>query len=211
MEDKTMTEHESLHIIQQMIQTAKNEQKDDGKGWIIWGWLIFFASIFTFLNLKFEWVSVFFFWNIFGIITLVLLGFRAAQHLFFRKKEKVRTYTKDLFDKLNIGFVISLMLIIFSMNYLNDVAPVDPRKGFALLLGLYGFWILVYGAALNFKPSVIGAYITWAFAFASLFVVNFEYTMLLHAAAVLCGYIIPGHIANKEFNKLKPEIRTKSV
>jgi hypothetical protein len=211
MEDKRMTEQESLAIIQQMIQTAKNEQKDDGKGWIIWGWLIFFASLFTFLNLKFSWVSDFFFWNVFGIFTLVLLGVRAAQQLFIRKKEKVRTYTKDLFDKLNIGFVISLMLIIFSMNRLNDVASVDPRKGFALLLGLYGFWILIYGAALNFKPSVIGAYITWVFAFVSLFVINFEYTMLLHAAAALCGYIIPGYIANKEFNKLKPNIPAPRV
>jgi hypothetical protein len=62
---------------------------------------------------------------------------------------------------------------------------------------------LIYGAVLNFKPSIIGAYITWAFAFASLFVDRFDYTMLLHAAAVLCGYIIPGHIANREFNKVK--------
>jgi hypothetical protein len=200
MEDKNMTEQESLQIIQQMIQTAKNEQKDDGKGWIIWGWLIFLASVFTFINLKYEWLSVFFFWNVFGIFTLVLLGYETVQHLLKRRKEKVRTYTKDLFDKLNIGFVISLMLIILSMNL-----GVDPKKGFALLLGLYGFWILIYGAVLNFKPSIIGAYITWALAFASLFVKSFEYTMLLHAIAVLCGYIIPGYMANKEFNKIKPE------
>jgi hypothetical protein len=79
---------------------------------------------------------------------------------------------------------------------------VDPRKGFGLLLGLYGFWILIYGAVLNFKPSIIGAFITWAFAFASLFVKSFEHTMLLHAIAVLAGYIIPGHIAYKEFNAI---------
>jgi hypothetical protein len=90
------------------------------------------------------------------------------------------------------------MLIIFSINL-----GVYPTKGFALLLGLYGFWILVYGAVLNFKPSIIGAYITWAFAFGSLFVDRFEYTMLLHAAAVLAGYIIPGHLAFREFRKIK--------
>jgi len=211
MEDKNMTERESLQIIQQMIQTAKQEQKDDGKGWIIWGWLLFLASIFTYLNLKFNWVSPFFFWNIFGLITLVLLGTRAVRQLFYKKKESVRTYTKDLFDKLNIGFVISLLLIIFSMNHLNSVDSVMPQKGFALLLGLYGFWILIYGAALNFKPSIIGAYITWALAFVSLFVTKFQYTMLLHAAAALCGYIIPGHLANKEFNKPKTSIRTTRV
>ncbi|HEY0751806.1 MAG TPA: hypothetical protein VGD26_11660, partial [Chitinophagaceae bacterium] len=77
-------------------------------------------------------------------------------------------------------------------------------KGFSLLLGLYGFWILIYGTVLNFKPSVIGAFITWAFAFVSLFVPpdRFDLTMLIHAVAVLCGYIIPGYMANRQFRKL---------
>ena len=198
MEDEKMTQQESLQIIQQMIQTAKLEQKDDGKGWIIWGWLLFLASVVTYINLKFEWLSTFFFWNLFGLFTLLLLGYETFRYIFKKRKEPVRTYTKDLFEKLNIGFFISLMLIIFSMNL-----GVHPIKGFALLLGLYGFWILIYGAVLNFKPSIIGAYITWAFAFASLFVSSFEHTMLLHASAVLCGYIIPGHLAYKEFNKVK--------
>jgi hypothetical protein len=198
MEDEKMTQQESLQIIQQMIQTAKLEQKDDGKGWIIWGWLLFLASVFTYINLKFEWLSTFFFWNLFGLFTLLLLGYETFRYIFKKRKEPVRTYTKDLFEKLNIGFFISLMLIIFSMNL-----GVHPIKGFALLLGLYGFWILIYGAVLNFKPSITGAYLTWAFAFASLFVNSFEWTMLLHAAAVLCGYIIPGHLAYKEFNKVK--------
>jgi len=35
-----------------------------------------------------------------------------------------------------------------------------------------------------------------------LFVKTFEWVMILHALAVLIGYIIPGHIANKEFKKL---------
>ena len=199
MQEEKMTEQESFLIIQQMIQTAKLEQKDDGKGWIIWGWLIFLASIFTYLNVQFNWLSTFFFWNVFGFATLILLGYQIIKTIAGKGNEKVKTYTKDLFKKLNIGFTISLFLIIFSMNL-----GVHPIKGFALLLGLYGFWILIYGAVLNFKPSIIGAYIVWAFAFASLFVDRFEWTMLLHAGAVLCGYIIPGHIAYREFNKVKP-------
>jgi len=41
MEEKNLTEQESMLIIQQMINTAKHEQKDDGIGWIVWGWLLF--------------------------------------------------------------------------------------------------------------------------------------------------------------------------
>jgi hypothetical protein len=208
MEEKQLTEQESLSLIQQMIYTAKQEQKDDGKGWIIWGWLLFLASLLSFLNIQFQWgVNNFFFWNTFGVISLLLLLFQVLRFFFGKTKEKVRTYTKDLFQKLNIGFFISLMLIIFAMN----TGDINPTKGFALLLGLYGFWILIYGTALNFRPSVVGAYITWAFAFASLYVDDFRTTMILHAVAVLCGYIIPGHMAYKEFTKSKLTRRETGV
>lgn len=203
MEDKNLTEQESLQLIAQMIHTAKREQKDDGLGWIVWGWLLFLASVFTYLNLQLHWVNIFFFWNAFGLITIVLLLAETVRNFLGRRHAKVRTYTMDLFRKLNLGFIISLFLIIFSMNVSAGAGPVPPAKGFALLLGLYGFWILIYGAVLSFRPSIIGAYITWGFAFGSLFADSFSTTMLLHAAAVLCGYIIPGHLANQEFRKIK--------
>ena len=195
-QEKKLTEQESLLIIQQMIQTAKQEQKDDGKGWILWGWLLFAASVFTFINLKTLWFSNYFFWNMFGIASLLLLLYSVLKSIFIKKTKKVKTYTAEMFQKLNIGFFISLMLIIVAIN-----RGVPPVQGFSLLLGLYGFWILVYGSALNFKPSIIGAYITWACALAGLFVHTFDWTMVIHATAVLLGYIIPGHLANNEFNK----------
>jgi hypothetical protein len=110
----------------------------------------------------------------------------------------VKTYTKSLLDKLNDGFFICIMFQIFAMNL-----GVGPVKGFALLMGLYGFWILIYGTALEFKPSVIASYIVWGLGFIALFQHDFQVVMLLHAAAVLCGYIIPGHIANRKFKQLR--------
>jgi hypothetical protein len=197
MEEKQISEHEGLLLIQQMIQTAKKEQKDDGKGWIIWGWMLFLASVLTVLNINFKWFQTFFFWNFFGVITLVALAYQTVSYLFIRKTEKVRTYTKDLFQRLNPGFFISLMFIIVAIN-----VNISPTIGFSLLISLYAFWILIYGSALNFRPSIIAAYITWGIGFVSLFMKGFEQVMLLHAAAVLVGYIIPGHIANNEFRKL---------
>ncbi|HEU0110336.1 MAG TPA: hypothetical protein VFQ73_05635 [Flavisolibacter sp.] len=197
MEEKQISEQESLSIIQQMIQTAKREQKDDGKGWIIWGWMLFCASVLTVLNIRFEWFSTFFFWNVFGGITILWMVYNSVRFIFRRKTDMVKTYTKDLFEKLNSGFFICLMFIIVAINI-----GVFPKLGFPLLINLYAFWILIYGSALNFKPSIIASYITWAIGFGALFVKTFEQVMLLHAAAVLFGYIIPGHIANREFKKL---------
>lgn len=218
-EEKQLTEMESLSIIQQMINTAKQEQKDDGKGWIIWGWMLFAASVLTVLNIHFRWSNNYFlFWNSFGIITILWLVWETLNYFFLKKKTRVKTYTGDLFKRLNAGFFISLMFIIISINvgsyFLRDAFPAAHygrqyglfvNMGFALLMNLYAFWILIYGTALNFKPSIYGAYITWLFAFAGMFANDFKLVMLLHAAAVLAGYIIPGHIANREFKKIRKE------
>ena len=197
MEEKQISGQEGLAIIQQMINTAKKEQKDNGMGWIIWGWLLFLASVLTWVNIKLQWQKTWFFWNLFGALTLVVLLYQVIRYSFFRRKDKVRTYMKDLFEKLNVGFFIQLFFVILAMNL-----GVSPLKGFAILIGTYGFWILIYGALLDFKPSIIGAFVTWAFGIGALFAESFEQTMILHGAAVLFGYIIPGHIAYKEFKKL---------
>ena len=207
MEEKNISERESLLIIQQMIQTAKTEQKDDGKGWIVWGWMLFAASLLTVANIRFHWFETWFFWNAFGIATIVIYVYGKLQKLLFKKTVMVRTYTQDLFAKLNAGFFISLMFIIVAMNI-----NISPMVGFPLLINLYAFWILIYGSALNFKPSIIGAYFTWAIGLGALFVKTFEMVMIMQALAVMCGYIIPGYIANKEFKKIRGrENKVRSV
>jgi hypothetical protein len=198
-----------------MISTAKQEQKDDGVDWIIWGWLLFFASIFTWLNIEFRWFrNIGLFWNALGVCVTLYWIYRMIMVLLGKTRERVKTYTGDLFARLNSGFFIFLILIIISINI--PVRGVPPAKGFILLIGLYGFWVLVYGAALNFRPSIVAAYISWAIAFAGLFVykiapgetAEFKAVMLIHALAVLIGYIIPGHMANKQFKKLHRKERT---
>lgn len=186
---------QSLQIIQDMIRSAKQEQKDNGMGWIIWGWMLFLASALTVLNLHIKLMQTFFFWNIFGIATIVMLIVSAIRNN-QKKIHRVTTYTKEVFDKLNIGFTMTLMVIIVAMN-----VSIGPISGFALLTALYGFWVLIYGALFNFKPSIIASYFVWAFALAGLFAQTIEWVMIFHGLAVLVGYIIPGHIAYNEFNK----------
>lgn len=213
MEERNMSELESLSLIRQMIQTAKKEQRDNGMGWIVWGWMLFLASILSVVNVHFSWVQQFFFWNAFGIVTAVYFLFKITKFFFFKEKTTVKTYTADLFNKLNAGFFISLIFVIVSINIASrvlydkygtfEITPVNI--GFALLINLYAFWVLIYGTALNFKPSIIAAYFTWAVGITALFMKTFELVMLLHALAVLIGYIIPGHIAYKDFKKVQQE------
>ena len=197
-EETPLSHEESLQLIGRMIQASRQEARDDGTRWIIWGWLLFTTSVCSWLNLRFGWLDTWFFWNAFSVVALLLLLIDILRRLLGRSARRVRTQATDLYRKLNIGFFISLLLIIMAMNVKEGI---HPTKGFALMLGLYGFWILIYGTVTDFRPSVIGAFVTWGFAFASLFAHDFSATLLLHAAAVLCGYIIPGHLAYRAFQK----------
>ncbi len=47
MDERKISEHESLHLIQQMIQVAKENHRENGEGWLIWGWLLFVASVIS--------------------------------------------------------------------------------------------------------------------------------------------------------------------
>jgi hypothetical protein len=192
MEKESFTERESLAIIQQMIDTAKREQKNDGISWIVWGWLLFMVSIMSYINLQWQFVGRYFFWNIFSLITILLFII-----MYFKRSTKVKTYTGDLYKILNIGFFIMVCFVIVAMN--ANVIAVVP--GFAMLINLYGFWALIYGAVFNFKPSLAGALVAWVLAYAALFVHTLDAVMLLHAGGVLSAYIVPGHWANYTFRK----------
>lgn len=196
-----MNEQESLQLIQQMIFVAKQEQKDDGTEWIIWGWTLFATSMLTFINLKTQWVSQYFFWDCFGIASICFFLVDIVRSFFIKTNNRIKTYPGELFKKLNLGFFICLVFGITGIN-----KGIGPMAGFPVLVCFYGFWILIYGTILNFKPSIIGAFVTWIFAFIGLFAASFEIVMLTHAAAVLFGYIVPGHIANAQFKKIKRQL-----
>ena len=45
MEEKKLSGEESLLLIQQMIRVARDEHQEKGDGWLIWGWLLFSATV----------------------------------------------------------------------------------------------------------------------------------------------------------------------
>ncbi|HMG68292.1 MAG TPA: hypothetical protein VK588_11425, partial [Chitinophagaceae bacterium] len=106
MQEKKLSNQESLMIIQQMILAAKREQKDDGKGWILWGWMLFIVSLLSWANIEFNWYDTAFFWNVFGGAVALYFIYCLGKVFFIRHTDRVKTYTGDLFEKLNSGFFI---------------------------------------------------------------------------------------------------------
>lgn len=187
-----LSNEKSLAIIHQMINQAKNRINDNGIEWILWGSMIFLSSLSTYFFIEMGYRNIFLGWNIFGLLTIAILTYQ----VFKRKSREVRTYLDDLLRLFDIGFIICLFIIIFSIN-----VSVGPNAGFGYFLMIYAFLMLIQGGAMKFKPLMIGAAVNWIGAIAIFLNQDFKYDMLITAAAVFIGYIIPGLLLRLQFKK----------
>ena len=175
-----------------MINQAKNNITDSGLSWLLWGVMLFLTSISTYIFIDIGADNIFLGWNIFGIITIVLLSYEMLMH----KKKTVRTYVDDLLRLVDIGFIICLFIVIFAINI-----AVGPNAGFGFLLMIFAFLMLIKGGVIKSKALMIGAAVNWTGAIAIFINKEFRYDMLIMAAAVLIGYIIRGLILRAQYKK----------
>ena len=181
-EEKQLTQEESLRIIQEMIIAAKSEVKDDSFTYLLWGWLVFVASIsqFVLVEMEIQWNSV-------PWLLMPLGGIITAIYWIRKKKDmRVKTYVSEWIKYTWISFGIALGIIMFfnGMNFLQ-VLP--------CIMVLYGMGLFQSGGALQFKPLIAGGIFCWVCAIAGFEVQN-VYQLLILAAAVMGGYIIPGYL-----------------
>ncbi len=187
-----LSKEKSLEIIQQMISQAKSNITDNGLGWLLWGSMIITACISTFIFIEADAGQTFLGWNIFGIITIILLTW----DIFKPKPKKVRTYIDELMRFVDAAFIVSLFTIIFAIN-----VGVSPNTGFGFFLMIFAFFMLVKGGAAKSRSLMFGAAVNWAGAMAMFLNKEFKYDMLIMAAAVLIGYIIPGLLLWMQYKK----------
>lgn len=191
--DQSLSNEKSLQIIQQMINQAKSNISDNGLGWLLWGTMIFLASLSTYIFIYTASTNIYLGWNVFGIFTIVMLTY----DIFKPNRKKVRTYVDDLLRLVDIGFTICLFTIIFSINF-----GVKANEGFGFFLMIFAFLMLIKGGTIKSRSLIIGAAVNWAGAIAIFLNKEFKYDMLIMAGAVLIGYIIPGLLLWLQYRKL---------
>lgn len=200
-ENPSFSGEESLRLIEQMIGRAREAEKDSGRGWIVWGWLLFLASIihYGFIKAGIQKGSVV--WQIFGVAAAVLFFYEQFLRKYFVKSVvTVKTYTNELVSKLGVAFFISLAILVYGNSRLGIN---NAGLNFGYLLLLYGFWMFIHGSAFRYRLLIIGAVINWAGAFMIFYLkekLGAE-VLLLHAFCVAMGYLVPGHIALIKYGK----------
>ena len=197
----SFSNQDSLAIIEQMIGRARAEEKDSGIGWIIWGWLLFVASLAHYFMIMTGIRHGNTVWMIFGIVAFLLAMYEMVFRKFFLTRSvKVKTYTNELVNRLGIAFFISLMIMVFG-NYRIGINNSGVNFGYLLLL--YGFWMFIHGSAFRYRLLIYGSIVNWAGAFVIFYFgekLGAE-SLLVHAFCVALGYLVPGHVARHKYGQ----------
>lgn len=198
--DQQLSNEKSMEIIQQMINQAKSNITDNGLSWLLWGTMIFLASLSTYFFIYTGSRNIYLGWNIFGIFTLVMLTYG----IFKPKRQTVSTYIGDLLKLVDIGFTVSLFTIIFAINF-----AVSANGGFGFFLMIFAFLMLIKGGAVKSRSLMVGAAVNWAGAIAIFINKEFKYDMLIMAVAVLIGYVIPGLLLWLQYRKSNNSLKNQ--
>lgn len=189
-----MNEKEALLLIEEMINSTKQEVKDNGFYFILWGWLVFISAITDYVLLTlFNYGGHAVVW---GILMPLggLVSFIAGRKQI--KKQRVKTYVDEALKYLSIAFGISLFIICFIMPMTNN----NWRAFYPTLMVIYAFGIFIFGGILRYKPLMYGACLNWILGSIAFFVA-YDWQLLLLALAVLGGFVIPGHLLNRRFHQ----------
>ena len=214
MEENKMTEKESLELISQMINKAKNSYHDSGIGPILWGSVITLCSLVTYFQIRFQFSLPFDIWLL-TLIAIVPQVFIVAKE---KNNKKVKTYDNKIMDYVWVSFGISVFLLIFiNKNIVEQLNPVfqtyidvkGTRPDFnyssftsSFFLLLYGIPTIITGSCRGMKPMLYGGVICWICCIISVYT-KIEWDMLLTAFAALCAWLIPGVILWNRYKKIK--------
>ena len=192
MQDENFSPQDSFQLIQSMIGKTRSNLSENRIYFLLWGWASFLAIVSQFI-LK-VWVGYerhYLVWLITipaAIYTMVYTARRG-------NRRPVKTYIGDSMSSLWMGIGISF----FILSVIVTRQPTGWAGAWPFFILFYGMGTFISGKLLQFRPLIIGGIFNWALAIASVFV-DYDYQLLLAAAAILTSYIIPGHLLKNANN-----------
>lgn len=224
MQQQEFTEQESLKLITEMIGKTKSHFHESGASVILWGTVIGFCALVSFIQSFWSFSIGFDIWilTLVAIIPQVWIGIKEG------KTRVVKTYQESYIDVIWIVYVISIaaMLIYANVTYYTsqqllakdgvalfsknittgEIKPfrIFPPSFSSIMMILYAFPTLATGLITKYKPLIGGALICYVCFAISLFT-SFTFDMLLSAIAAICCWLIPGLMMRNHYLKQKKE------
>jgi hypothetical protein len=216
--EKQLSEKESLALITQMINKAKDSCHDTGIAAIMWGGLIAICALVKLSELHFGYRLPFdiYLLTIVAVIPQIFISIKS------KKERKVKTYDDAFMDTLWLGFGITIFLMIFITNALFTAMEgyKDPAGHSAVItmyefispffLLLYGMPTFVTGVSMKFKPMILGGILCWVCCIITIFT-TVKIDLLLTAFSAVFAWLIPGIIMEKDYRKAKRGLADANV
>ena len=187
--EKEFTQEQSLEMIQSMISISRQNFREGGFYYILWGSLFFLAAIAQYIlysvySSDLHWMS----WLVAGALALLIGIVLMATR---KRTARVRTYI----DRMNFYLWTAFVICIIFIGFLASQRQVSQIQVNPLIIMLYGFATFISGGMLRFKWLIAGAIAAWIIAVISVFQ-DYGTQMLLVAVTILLSYLIPGILLN---------------
>lgn len=191
MEDKTISEKESLELIARMIrETQRHTARYTAYPLLIWGYLTVIISLVVwYLSLQTETWQVNFLWFALPVIAGPLT-------VFFHRKNGEKG-TKNYIDRVKSHIWRVFGLVGFCLSCMAFVIHIDILFVISLLMGMA---TTLTGLVCRYKPLSIAGAIGTALSLSMLFIRGSE-VYLVFALIFVVMMIIPGHIMNKQMKQ----------
>ena len=188
--------HQSLQLIESMINKAKDNFNEDGHLYLLWGWLVFFCSTTEFVLYHFFQYPYHYWVWIISIVAIIYQAFYLARKY---RTQKVHTYTEHILGYVWITFAILTFLIGYLIgrltlgDYFWHIYPV--------VLALYGMPVFLSGIILRFNPLRFGGIGCWLLSVITTFL-EYDYQMLMLSVAMVIAWIIPGYLLRAKYKSV---------
>lgn len=180
---ESLSEKESLNIIQEMIGKARGDLQNSSFYILLWGWVVIAGSVIHYLLLTLSSVEhPELAWSIIavGIIGSIIQGIKD------RKNAGASTYSGHLHTIVWATFLINYFIIFFFIAKVNFyIMP--------LVLIMAASSTYLSGSIIKFTPLKLGAVFIWLMAITGFFL-SMPHQLLAGAVALLIGYLVPGYM-----------------
>jgi len=191
MEEKNLTQQESLELISNMIkETRHNLEKGGGNYFLLWGylWLVVSLAVYALVvqtgDYHAQWL-----W-----FAMPIIGYPSMYFMLKNKDKKAVTFVSRVIYKIWIVIGLSALLLSLFMVINPTAYPILFVMALIINIG-----VALSGLVLEFKPVTIAGFLGIILSFSLLMITGIE-QVLVFAAFSIIMLIIPGHILNSSRN-----------
>ena len=184
--DPGFSPQQSLQLIQSMIAKTKAKLSENQFYFLLWGWVSFLAILTQFfLKVVLRYKHHYIVWLITIPAVVITIVYSLRRH----NKRGVKTFVGESMSYVWTGIGVSFFVLSFIIT--NGEGGWTHAWPFFILF--YGLGTFISGRILKFSPLVIGGVFNWILAIVCIYI-DFDYQLLVAAAAILTSYIIPGYL-----------------